>query len=120
MAAIEALTGPQDSVVKMVAEFKRRRDVIVKGLNAIPGITCKTPKAAFYVFPSIKATGMKSKALADALLSEAGVACLPGTSFGAYGEGYLRFSYANSVENIETALKSIALNLPKIAGATAK
>jgi len=120
IAAIEALNGPQDSVVKMVAEFKRRRDVIVKGLNAIPGITCKTPKAAFYVFPNIKATGMKSKALADALLSEAGVACLPGTSFGAYGEGYLRFSYANSVENIETALKSIAAHLPKLAGAAAK
>ncbi|OGR91045.1 MAG: aspartate aminotransferase [Elusimicrobia bacterium RBG_16_66_12] len=120
MAAIEALTGPQDSVVKMVAEFRRRRDVIVKGLNAIPGITCKTPKAAFYVFPSIKGTGMKSKALADALLSEAGVACLPGTSFGAYGEGYLRFSYANSVENIETALQSISEHLPKIAAAPAK
>ncbi|MEK7381861.1 MAG: aminotransferase class I/II-fold pyridoxal phosphate-dependent enzyme, partial [Elusimicrobiota bacterium] len=120
MAAIEALNGPQDSVAKMVAEFKRRRDVIVKGLNAIPGITCKTPKAAFYVFPNIKATAMTSKALADALLSEAGVACLPGTSFGAYGEGYLRFSYANSVENIETALKSIAQALPKLAAATAK
>jgi aspartate/methionine/tyrosine aminotransferase len=115
IAAIEALTGPQDAVVKMVAEFRRRRDVIVKGLNAIPGITCLTPMASFYVFPNIKATGLKSKALADALLAEAGVACLPGTSFGSFGEGYLRFSYANSVENIETALASIRATLPKLA-----
>jgi len=115
IAAIEALTGPQDAVVKMVAEFRRRRDVIVKGLNAIPGITCLTPMASFYVFPNIKATGLKSKVLADALLAEAGVACLPGTSFGSFGEGYLRFSYANSVENIETALASIRATLPKLA-----
>lgn len=115
IAAIEALTGPQDAVVKMVAEFRRRRDVIVKGLNSIPGITCLTPMASFYVFPNIKATGLKSKALADALLAEAGVACLPGTSFGSFGEGYLRFSYANSVENIETALASIRATLPKLA-----
>jgi len=119
MAAIEALTGPQDSVTAMVKEFKRRRDVIVKGLNSIPGITCKTPKASFYVFPNIKATGMKSKALSDALLSEAGVACLPGTSFGAHGEGYLRFSYANSVENIEKALASIKQTLPRLTAAPA-
>ena len=115
MAAIDAMTGPQDAAVKMVAEFRRRRDVIVKGLNAIPGITCLTPMASFYVFPNIKATGLKSKALADALLAEAGVACLPGTSFGSFGEGYLRFSYANSVENIETALASIRATLPKLA-----
>ena len=119
-AAIEALTGPQDSVTAMVAEFKRRRDVIVKGLNALPGVTCKTPKAAFYVFPSIKGTGLKSKALADALLAEAGVACLPGTSFGAMGEGYLRFSYANSVANIETALASMKAALPKLSAVAAK
>ncbi|MCR4294809.1 MAG: pyridoxal phosphate-dependent aminotransferase [Elusimicrobia bacterium] len=119
-AAIEALTGPQDSVTAMVAEFKRRRDVIVKGLNALPGVTCKTPKAAFYVFPSIKGTGLKSKVLADALLAEAGVACLPGTSFGAMGEGYLRFSYANSVENIETALASMKAALPKLSAVAAK
>ncbi|MBI2385743.1 MAG: pyridoxal phosphate-dependent aminotransferase [Elusimicrobia bacterium] len=119
-AAIEALTGPQDSVTAMVAEFKRRRDVIVKGLNALPGVTCKTPKAAFYVFPSIKGTGLKSKALADALLAEAGVACLPGTSFGAMGEGYLRFSYANSVANIETALASMTAALPKLSAVAAK
>ena len=119
-AAIEALTGPQDSVTAMVAEFKRRRDVIVKGLNALPGVTCKTPKAAFYVFPSIKGTGLKSKALADALLAEAGVACLPGTSFGAMGEGYLRFSYANSVANIETALASMKAALPRLSAVAAK
>jgi aspartate aminotransferase len=115
IAAIEALTGPQDSVVAMVKEFKRRRDVIVKGLNELPGFTCLTPEASFYVFPNIKGTGLKSKALADALLNEAGVACLPGTSFGSFGEGYLRFSYANSVENIKTALAAMKKALPKLA-----
>lgn len=120
IAAIEALNGPQASVTKMVKEFKRRRDVIVKGLNALPGVTCKTPQAAFYVFPSIKGTGLTSKAIADALLNEAGVACLPGTSFGALGEGYLRFSYANSVENIEAALKAMKAALPKLAAVGAK
>jgi aspartate aminotransferase len=115
IAAIEALNGPQDSVTTMVAEFKRRRDVIVKGLNALPGVSCKTPQAAFYVFPCIKGTGLKSKALADALLDTAGVACLPGISFGALGEGYLRFSYANSVENIEAALAAMRTALPKLA-----
>ncbi len=120
IAAIEALNGPQDAVMAMVTEFKKRRDVIVKGLNALPGITCKTPSAAFYVFPNIKGTGLKSKALADALLSEAGVACLPGTSFGAMGEGYLRFSYANSVENIADALAAMRLALPKLSAVAAK
>jgi aspartate/methionine/tyrosine aminotransferase len=115
IAGIEALNGPQDAVTAMVKEFKRRRDVIVKGLNQLPGFTCLTPDASFYVFPSIKGTGLKSKALADALLSEAGVACLPGTSFGSFGEGYLRFSYANSVENIEKALAAIKTALPKLA-----
>jgi aspartate aminotransferase len=115
IAAIEALNGPQDSVTAMVKEFKRRRDVIVKGLNQLPGFTCLTPEASFYVFPSIKGTGMKSKALADALLNQAGVACLPGTSFGSFGEGYLRFSYANSVENIEKALAAMNSALPKLA-----
>jgi len=107
-------------VTAMVAEFKKRRDVIVKGLNALPGVTCKTPHAAFYVFPNIKGTGLKSKALADALLAEAGVACLPGTSFGAMGEGYLRFSYANSIENIEAALAAMRLALPKLSAVGAK
>jgi len=120
IAAIEALNGPQDAVVAMVAEFKRRRDVIVKGLNALPGITCKTPSAAFYVFPNIKGTGLASKALADALLAEAGVACLPGTSFGALGEGYLRFSYANSIENIEKALAAMKAALPKLSAVASK
>jgi aspartate/methionine/tyrosine aminotransferase len=120
IAAIEALNGPQDSVAAMNAEFLRRRDVIVKGLNEIPGIKCLTPKASFYVFPNIKGTGLSSKALADALLTEAGVACLAGTAFGAHGEGYLRFSYANSISNIETALAAIKRTLPKLAVATAR
>lgn len=120
IAAIEALNGPQDAVDGMVAEFRRRRDAIVKGLNALPGVTCKTPQASFYVFPNIKGTGLSSKTLADALLGEAGVACLPGTSFGAHGEGYLRFSYANSVENIQKALAAMAQALPRLAGAVSK
>ncbi len=117
IAAVEALQGPQDSVAAMVKEFKRRRDVIVKGLNSLPGVTCRSPKAAFYVFPSVKGLGLKSKALSDALLDRAGVACLPGTSFGAHGEGYLRFSYANSVENIEAALAAMRAALPELAAA---
>lgn len=107
-AGIVALKGPFEESDKMVAEFKRRRDVIVDGLNAIEGITCLRPKGAFYVFPNITGTGYTSKELQDGLLEEAGVACLAGTSFGEYGEGYLRFSYANSVENIEKALGRIA------------
>lgn len=107
IACIEALTGPQDDVKKMVAEFKKRRDVIVSGLNKIPGFSCKNPHGAFYVFPNITKTKKSSKELADYLLNEAGVAGLSGTSFGAYGKGYLRFSYANSVENIKKALKKI-------------
>ncbi|MBI3287918.1 MAG: pyridoxal phosphate-dependent aminotransferase [Elusimicrobia bacterium] len=114
IAAIEALQGPQDAVTRMVGEFKRRRDAIVAGLNALPGMTCRTPNAAFYVFANTTGTGLKSKALADALLNEAGVACLPGTSFGALGEGYLRFSYANSIENIEAALAAMRKVLPKL------
>ena len=120
IAAIEALNGPQDSVKAMVAEFQRRRDVIVQGLCALPGFGCANPKAAFYVFPNIKKTGLKSKELAEALLTTAGVACLPGTAFGALGEGYLRFSYANSVENIEAALAAMRRALPEIAGAAAR
>ena len=108
MAGVEALTGPQDAVEAMVQEFKRRRDVIVEGLNAIPGISCTTPKGAFYVFPNFKELGPKSKQLEQIFLEECGVACLTGTSFGEHGEGYIRFSYANSVENIEEALKRIA------------
>ena len=106
-ACIEALTGPQDEVVKIVAEFDRRRKIIVEGLNSIKGFNCSMPDGAFYAFPSITGTGYKSKELADKLLYEAGVACLSGTSFGSYGEGYIRFSYANSVENINEAIKRI-------------
>jgi aspartate/methionine/tyrosine aminotransferase len=91
----------------MVAEFKRRRDAIVEGLRAIPGIQCVRPKGAFYVFPNIVGTGFSARALADRLLDEAGVACLSGTAFGEFGEGHLRFSYANSLENIEEALRRV-------------
>lgn len=113
MAGIEALKGPQDSVDRMVTEFRKRREVIVEGLNRIKGITCKKPKGAFYVFPNITGTGMRSKELSDFLLNEAGVAVLPGTSFGKYGEGYLRISFANSIENIKEALKRIEKALEK-------
>ncbi|MFB3921867.1 MAG: pyridoxal phosphate-dependent aminotransferase [Terriglobia bacterium] len=104
IAAIEALRGDQSGVDHMREEFRRRRDVIVEGLNKIPGFRCRAPHGAFYVFPNVTGTRKSSKALADALLNEAGVACLSGTAFGDWGEGYLRFSYANSVENIQKAL----------------
>jgi aspartate/methionine/tyrosine aminotransferase len=107
MAGIEAITGNQDSVRNMVAEFRKRRDFIVKGLNEVKGFTCLAPPGAFYVFPNITGTGRKSKELEGLLLTEAGVACLSGTSFGAFGEGYLRFSYANSTENIALAIERI-------------
>ena len=100
-AGMKALTDPQDEPKKMVAEFKRRRDVIVDGLNAIRGVTCLKPKGAFYVFPNVTGTGIDSEELAKKLLDEKGVAVLSGTAFGKYGKGYLRFSYANSVENIK-------------------
>ncbi len=103
-AAIEALRGPQDSVQIMVEEFRRRRDVIVAGLNAMPGVRCARPGGAFYAFPNIAGTGFSSSELAVRMLQEAGVACLAGSSFGAYGEGYLRFSYATALERIELAL----------------
>ena len=107
MAGIEALRGDQSSVDRMCAEFKRRRDVVVAGLNKIKGFSCRMPKGAFYVFPNIKKTGWKSKPLADALLEQAGVAALSGTAFGEFGEGYLRFSVANSLENLRQALDRI-------------
>ncbi len=106
-AGIAALTGPQDAVTAMVAEFRRRRDAIVNGLNQIPGFRCALPAGAFYAFPNVSATGVPSKELADLLLNEAGVACLNGGAFGAHGEGYLRFSYANSLANIQEALSRI-------------
>jgi aspartate/methionine/tyrosine aminotransferase len=107
LAGIEALKGNQGKTEEMVEEFRRRRDLFVAGLNDIPGISCKTPEGAFYVFPNIKKLGIPSKKLADLLLEEAGVACLSGTAFGSNGEGYLRFSYANSQENIREALSRV-------------
>jgi len=107
IAGIEALRGNQASVDRMREEFRRRRGVIVEGLNRIPGFRCRQPRGAFYVFPNIKETRRNSRTLADALLNEAGVACLAGTAFGNWGEGYLRFSFANSVENIQKALDRI-------------
>jgi len=107
IAGIEALKGDQSSVDRMNAEFKRRRDVFVAGLNKIKGFSCRLPKGAFYTFPNITKTGWPSKKLAEALLEEAGVACLSGTAFGAFGEGYLRFSVANSLENLNKALVRI-------------
>jgi aspartate aminotransferase len=112
--AIAALEGPWGQVDAMVAEFSRRRDVIVEGLNAIDGISCLSPDGAFYVFPSIRDLGIPSKRVEEEILERAGVACLSGTAFGQYGEGYLRFSYANSVENIEAALDAIRDTLPEI------
>src|SRR5215471_7022689 len=107
VAGIEALRGDQTSVEQMCREFQRRRDGFVKHINQIKGFHCRVPKGAFYTFPSIRATGWTSKKLADALLDQAGVACLAGTAFGAFGEGYLRFSIANSMENLEKALDRI-------------
>ena len=107
VAGIEAIRGDQSSVEHMRNEFQRRRDVFVAGLNRIKGFSCRMPKGAFYVFPNITKTGWKSKKLADALLEEAGVACLSGTAFGDFGEGYLRFSVANSLENLNKALEHI-------------
>jgi aspartate/methionine/tyrosine aminotransferase len=107
IAGIEALKGPQTDAERMVTEFKRRREVIVPGLNKIHGITCKKPRGAFYVFPNITGTGMDCRKLGDYLLNDAGVAVLSGTSFGKFGEGYLRLSFANSIENIKKALERI-------------
>ena len=114
MAGVEALTGSQEIAENMIAEFKRRRDVIVDGLNAIPGFRCHRPHGAFYVFPNIEGTGRSSAFMADYLLNEAGVACLSGTAFGAHGEGFIRFSYANSVENIEKALSRVKEAVAKL------
>jgi len=107
IAGIEALRGHQAPVDRMRTEFQKRRDVVVAGLNRIKGFSCRIPKGAFYVFPNITKSGWKSRKLADALLDEAGVACLSGTAFGDHGEGYLRFSVANSMENLNKALKRI-------------
>jgi len=111
-AAIAALEGPQDAVMEMVAEFRRRRDVIVAGLNEIPGVSCVEPQGAFYAFPNITGTGLSAATLQARLLNEAGVAALSGTAFGSWGEGFLRLSYANSVANIELALDAIKSVVP--------
>lgn len=114
VAAIEAIKGSQDSVSEMVEEFKKRKKIIVNGLNNIKGIKCKEPNGAFYAFPNIKGTNMNSADLADFLLKKAGVAMLAGSSFGRCGEGYLRLSYANSIENIELAISRIEKALMQI------
>ncbi len=106
-AAIEAITGPQESVTAMVEEFRRRRDVIVDRLNAVPGFRCAKPGGAFYAFPNVSGTGRDSKELAESLLQDAGVACLAGNSFGDYGDGYLRFSYATALDRIEMAMERV-------------
>jgi aspartate/methionine/tyrosine aminotransferase len=107
MAGVEAVRGDQSATEHMRLEFQRRRDVFVNGLNQIKGFSCRLPKGAFYTFPNITQTGWTSKKLADALLDEAGVAALSGTAFGIFGEGYLRFSVANSIENLQMALERI-------------
>ena len=107
IAGIEALTGPQDEVQAVVCEYQRRRDAIVAGLNDIEGVTCQCPQGAFYVFPNIKSFGLPSSEMADFLLEKAGVAVLPGSSFGKYGEGYLRLTYSNSIENILRAVHQV-------------
>jgi aspartate/methionine/tyrosine aminotransferase len=106
-AGVEALIGNQDFISKMMKRFKEKRDRIVKGLNSVPGFSCLSPKGAFYAFPNIKETGMNSQECADHLLYNAEVAALHGTAFGPYGEGYLRFSYANTLENIDLAIERI-------------
>ena len=113
LAGIQALKGDHAPIDTMVAEFRKRRDGIVEGLRLIPGFKCARPQGAFYVFPNITGTGYGAKALADRLLDEAGVACLSGTAFGEWGEGHLRFSYANSLENIQEALRRIQTCLAK-------
>jgi aspartate/methionine/tyrosine aminotransferase len=113
-AGLEALHGPQHGVDAMLAEYQRRRDVIVAGLNAIPGVNCRKPQGAFYVFPNIKATGLSSNQAADLILEKAGVALLPGSAFGENGEGYLRLSYATSIDNIECGLEAIRRVLSEV------
>jgi aspartate/methionine/tyrosine aminotransferase len=110
-AGLEAILGPQDEVEAVRAEFRRRRDLMVHGLNAIPGVRCPMPQGAFYAFPNVQAFGRPVTELADYLLGESGVAVLPGTAFGRHGEGYLRLSYANSFENIQKALERMACAL---------
>ena len=112
-AGLAALTGPQDAAVAMVDEFRKRRDAFIAGLNSIPGFRCQVPQGAFYAFPNIEGTGRTSKQLADEFLYEAGVACLNGTAFGEFGDGYIRFSYANSLENLMEAVERMRRHLTK-------
>jgi len=114
LAGLEAIKGPQEQVEAVVAEYRRRRDALVAGLNAIPGVHCRTPQGAFYVFPNVSSFNQTSTWLAEYLLEEAGVAVLPGTAFGLYGEGYLRLCFANSLENIQAGLKKVAEALGKL------
>ena len=114
IAGLEALLGPQDQVGEIVTEYRRRRDFLVSGLNQIPGVSCRTPQGSFYTFPNIKAFGVPSDQLADYLLEEAGVALLSGTSFGKYGEGYIRLCFANSIENLEVALERMKSTFDKL------
>jgi len=116
-AGLEALTGPQDQVDTVVAEYQRRRDVLVDGLNAIPGVQCRVPQGAFYAFPNVTTFGQTSDWMASYLLEEAGVAVLPGTAFGKGGEGYLRLCFANSMRNIQVALEWIAAALATLRSA---
>jgi len=113
-AAVAALTGPQDAVDAMRAEFRRRRDAVVAGLNAIPGVRCATPKGSFYVFPNFKSFGLSAREISNYLMENAGVAVLGGTAFGTYGEGYLRLSYATSMANINEALEKIEAAMAKL------
>lgn len=117
VAGIEALTGPQEQVLAAVADYQNRRDVIVEGLNAIPGVSCQRPQGAFYAFPNVKAFGISSSELADLILEKANVAVLPGSSFGKFGEGYLRLTYSNSIENIKRAVAEIKAVLENKIGA---
>ena len=107
MAMIAALEGPQDSVSAMREEFLKRRDVVVEGLRSIPGVTCPMPEGAFYAFPRIAETGLTSSEFETKALQEAGVAVLSGSAFGGYGDGYVRLSYANSIENIQKAIERL-------------
>ncbi len=118
-AGVAAITGPQDAVDVMRAEFRRRRDAIVTALNAIPGVRCELPKGAFYAFPNVSGTGLSEREIADRLLQEAGVATLAGTAFGAYGAGYLRLSYANSMENLMEATRRIGQFVESLAAVPA-
>ena len=115
LAGVAALTGPHDAIDAMVAEFVRRREVLVDGLNRLPGVSCVMPRGAFYAFPNVTATGIDERTLATRLLDEAGVAVLAGTDFGAYGAGHIRLSYANSLEHLQEALEHMSGLLEAVA-----